>query len=442
MKKLLLLLALVPFAIVLDSCQKFDFNPFEHHQSPDGKKENADVATDWYKLQLTILLERNSALNGINFAYIGVGLYESVRNANDDAASFSGKLYQMPTMPAPHKNNNYNWQVSANAAMADMVRSFYTGLTVANSASIDSLENAWNQKLKRVCTNASFDCSQAFGRSIAKEIYGWFLIDKINGSNTGYVPPVFAGAWVPTPPALVPIPVNPYLGASPTFLASNATSVSPVPTAFSETAGSDFYKMAKKVYDVSQSLTTEQKNIALYWVDNGNGIGLTTAGHEMSIVTQAIAKLKTNLVKAAEAYAKAGIAERDGAIVCFRSKYKYNLIRPVSYIQKLIDPAWLPFIVTPPHPEYPAAHAEVTGAVMQAVSHVLGYHVSITDHSYDFRGWAPRSFNSLFAAAQEAGISRVYGGIHYLPSVNEGLLSGKDVGDKVGNINLTGNGKN
>ncbi len=158
----------------------------------------------------------------------------------------------------------------------------------------------------------------------------------------------------------------------------------------------------------------------------------------MAIVTEAIEQTSSNLGVAAETYAKAGIAERDGSIECFRSKYHYNLIRPVSYIQKLINPTWMSFIITPPFPEYPAAHAYVTGSVMQAVSEVLGHHVKVTDNAYVFRGWAPRTFNTIFAAAEEAGISRLYGGIHYLESINEGLSLAKELGARVGTIKLHG----
>ena len=94
------------------------------------------------------------------------------------------------------------------------------------------------------------------------------------------------------------------------------------------------------------------------------------------------------------------------------------------------------FIVTPPHPEYPAAHAVVTGSVMQAISGVLGYRVSITDHTYDFRGWAPRTFSTIFGAGQEAGISRLYGGIHYHISINTGLVMGLIIGTRIGVMRL------
>jgi hypothetical protein len=432
MKKLFYLLAIVVIAAI-NSCQKFDLRGiYNHHQN---ERSDANVATDWYKLQLKILLERNSALNGVHFGYIGIGLYEAVRYGSNNSASLATKLYQMPEMPAKENNVVYNWQESANAAMAAMVRSFYTGLTSANMASIDSLETAYNQKFQSTAGSGVFERSQTFGRSIATAIYNWYQTDNFNPSNAGYVPPVFEGAWVPTPPAFVN-GVMPYIGTARTYLISNAGLTVPPPVTYSEDPNSDFYKMVKNVYDVSKALTTDQQNTALYWIDQGNGTGYTPAGHDMAIVTQAIEQTNSNLAVAAETYAKAGIAERDATIACFGAKYTYNLIRPVTYIQKLIDPAWLPFIVTPPHPEYPAAHAYVTGSVLQAVSKVLGDHVKVTDRSYVFRGWSPRTFDTIFAAAEEAGISRLYGGIHYLNSIEAGLSLAKELGNRVGQIQL------
>src|SRR5664279_3566291 len=122
MKKLFYLLA-ISMAVTINSCQKFDLkNYYNHHQN---EKSDANIALDWYKLQLRILLERNSALNGVYFGYIGIGLYESVRYGTINSVSLSTKLYGMPEMPAKENNNGYNWQESANAAMASMVRSFY-----------------------------------------------------------------------------------------------------------------------------------------------------------------------------------------------------------------------------------------------------------------------------------------------------------------------------
>ncbi|HEX5653762.1 MAG TPA: vanadium-dependent haloperoxidase [Chitinophagaceae bacterium] len=396
---------------------------------------SGEVATDWYNLQFRILLERNSAFNGTHFAYIGIGLYETVRHGISKSVSLSTKLNQMPTMPQP-ENNGYHWDVSTNAVMARMVRLFYSGLTPANMASIDSLENVYNEKLNPAGNSSSFSRSQSFGRQVATAIHNWFLTDNMNGSNIGYVPPVFPGAWVPTPPAFVN-GVNPYVSAARTFMVEHTNMISPPFTIpYSENPSSDFYKMVKQVYDVSQSLTDEQKAIALFWVDQGNGVGLTPPGHDFSVITQALEQTGASLALAAETYAKAGIAERDAVIVTFRSKYANNLIRPVSYIRAVINNSWLPFIVTPPHPEYPAAHSMVTGSALQAAARVVGEHVMVTDRSYEFRGLPARTYHGLFAAAQEAGISRLYGGIHYQNSINVGLAMALQIGNNVGNIKL------
>jgi PAP2 superfamily len=434
MKKTLSLFAIIGVMLFANSCEKFDF--WDHHHDPEDNTADARVALDWYKLELRFLLERNTALNGGYFGYIGIGLYESVRHGIKHSVSFSTKLYQMPAMPDGENNKTYLWPESANAAMASMFRSFFTGLTPANLASIDSLENAYNEILKHATSTAGFNRSQAFGRSIATAIYNWYLTDNFNPGNAGYVPPVFPGAWVPTPPAFAS-PINTYLSTARTFLASNQNVLAPAfPAPYSEDPGSDFYKIVKNDYDVSQTLTTEQKNIALFWVDQGNGIGYTPNGHEISFTTQALEQTHSNLYVAAEAYAKVGIAQRDAIVAAFKSKYTYNLVRPVTYIRKLIDPNWLPFIPTPPHPEYPAAHALITGAVTQALTKVLGNHVTITDHTYDFRGYPSRTYNTIFAAGEEAGISRLYGGIHYVPSINIGLSLAKEIGNRAGEIKL------
>jgi hypothetical protein len=333
--------------------------------------------------------------------------------------------------------------------MAAMLRSFNIGLTAANHAAIDALEAKYNAELSPADNSASFKRSQAFGRQIAAAIYNWSLTDDYNASNAGYVPPVDPPGvfyhWRPTPPPNVPIPVLPYLGNASTFVAVNTNvNVPAFPYTYSTDPLSDFYLMAKEVYDVNSTLTQDQKNTALFWVDQGNGIGYTPNGHDISLVVQALEQSGASLGLSAEAYAKAGIAQRDGSIVTFRAKYVNNLIRPVSYIRGVIEPLiepatvpdWLPFITTPPHPEYPAAHAGVTGSVMQAVAKVIGESVPVTDATYVFRGFPARTFSNLFAAGEEAGISRLYGGIHYRVSINAGLDLAKVVGNNVGNISL------
>jgi hypothetical protein len=435
MKKILFILTIFATIFTFTGCQKL--NDFIHIDHPDkDAKADASVAIDWYRLQTRILLERNTTMNAAYFGYLGVGLYEAVRHETKNSVSLSTKLNQMPLMPDIN-DQSYDWVLSANAVMADMLRSFNTGLTPANLASIDSLENAYNQNSHTNPSSDKFLRSQAYGKSIAAAMHDWFLTDNFNPGNAGYVPPVFFGAWVPTPPAFAN-GINPYLSSARFFLASNASiTIPPAPYPYSEDANSDFYKMVKKVYDVSKTLTTDQKNLALFFNDQGNGIGFTPGGHHFTTIIQILEAKKVSLAVAAEVFAKAGIAERDGTIIAFTGKYQNNQMRPVTYIRHLIDTGWLPLIITPPHPEYPAAHATATGSVMQAVATVLGNKFSFEDHSYDFRGYPAQSFTTIFGVAEASGMSRLYGGIHYLPSIKEGWDLAKQVGTAVGDIKLT-----
>jgi hypothetical protein len=436
MKKTIFILAITSTIFAFSSCKKSAGSNDNGHP---GKNLRADatVALDWYTLQLRFLLERNATMNAAYFGYLGIGLWEAVRGENKYSVSLSTILNQMPEMPQAD-DMGYDWVINANAVMASMLRSFNTGLTPANLASIDSLEKVYNDNSSTSQNSEKFARSQAFGRSVATAIHDWFLTDNYNPGNAGYVPPVFPGAWIPTPPLYLNA-INPYVGSARYYLSENASIVVPPPPyPYSELPGSDFYKMAKNVYDINKALTQAQKDLANYFIDQGNGIGFTPGGHHFSIITQILFAKGVGLFEAAEVYAKAGIAERDITIATFGAKFKYNQIRPVSYIRKVIDTAWMPFIPnTPPHPEYPAAHAAATGAVMEAVARTLGNDFNFTDHTYDFRGFPSRPYTTIFGVAEESGISRLYGGIHYLESIHAGWALAKELGDNVGDIKLT-----
>ena len=433
---------LITLNIILPGCQK-EIPEMAQANKPSKitSSESGKLVTDWYTLQLDIIRKSDPALSPVLlnrlFGYTGIGLYESVRPGIDKSVSLSTLLYQMPPMPMKENNQNYSWAVSANAAMAKLINYFYPpGVVALNKPRIDSIENANNDQLKLNIESAVFSRSQLFGQSIADAIIAWSLTDNAVLANAGYIPPVFPGSWVPTPP-LFGGPAAPYFGNSRLFLQENLQSLTPpLPIKYSEVQGCDFYKMVRSVYEISKTSTEEQKNIAAYWNDGGVGIGLTPPGHNISILTQVLEHEKCNLETAALAYAKTGIALHDAAIVCWKSKYTFNLIRPVSYIRKVIDPAWSPLIITPPHPEYPAAHSFVTGSFMKVMTELFGNNYSFTDNTYLLRFGGPRSYSSFNAAAEECGLSRWYGGIHYIPSIITGLEYGREVGTRINNLPL------
>lgn len=406
--------------------------------TPTALHESASVAVDWYNLQLKMILRANPALSNILtiriFGYEGISLYETVRHGIPNSVSLSSQLYQMPAMPEKENNMGYSWTLAANAALAYLVRNTYpASLVTKHIVSIDSLEAAYNNSGPDIDSKV-FARSQAYGRAVAKAIIDWSASDNFNHANDPYTIPVFPGSWEKTPPAFAN-PAVPYFGNNRTFLQEYASGNAPAfPIDYSEEPTSDFYAMVKDLYDVSKSLTPEEKAIALYWNDVGVGRGYTPAGHGISVINQILTNNHASLGLAAEAYAKAGIAYYDAAVLCWKGKYTFNVLRPVTYINKFIDPNWLPLIPTPPHPEYPAAHAYVTGSMMQAITSVFGDNYTFTDHTYDFLGYAPRSYSSLNEMGTESGNSRRYGGIHYAPSIAIGLELGRKIGKRVGEI--------
>jgi hypothetical protein len=129
------------------------------------------------------------------------------------------------------------------------------------------------------------------------------------------------------------------------------------------------------------------------------------------------------------------MATADAFISCWESKYRYNLLRPVTYIREVWGlPDWLPPVNTPPFPEYTSGHSVQSGAAFQVLTDLFGEDYAMTDHTHDDRGLAPRSFVSFDEMAEEAAISRLYGGIHYRAAIDLGVAQGRCVAASIAGI--------
>jgi hypothetical protein len=187
--------------------------------------------------------------------------------------------------------------------------------------------------------------------------------------------------------------------------------------------------MVNDLYTASKSLTTSQKNWAIFWRDVP---GVTTPGHWMSIIQQVIRQGHSRLDKAAKTFAMVGICLHDANISVWKTKYTYNLVRPVTYIRRVFgDTGWLSLIPTPAHPEYSSAHAVVSSAAAEALTAIYGNIGTFTDHTWDYLGFPARTFNSFQDIGVDAGNSRYYGGIHYQFSIDLGLKQGRTVGANI-----------
>jgi hypothetical protein len=434
-------LSVLSLLCLLYSCDHLKKIEDIYHQPPKYTEESAQVVYDWYKLiariQLRTTPQPAALLNIRNFGYIGVGLYEAVRPGIKGAVSLSTKLYQMPDMPQADMHKEHLWGASANAALASMFKQFIVGLTEADKARIDSMENAYHNRFRLSTSDEVMSRSQAFGRSIATTIYTWSTSDNFILSSQGYTLPQFPGAWVPTPPNFAN-PAGAFLKNSRPFLEYSLTATAPpLPFPYSEDPSSKFYKAAKEVYDISKTLTAEQKATANWWADIGGvGVGAPLPGHILSIVTGILESKKAKLSEAAQIYAKTGIGLKDGLIVTFREKYHYNLLRPITYIQKHIDPSWQSYLINPPYPEYPSGLSGIYTPVMQVLLRECG-DIQVTDNTYVGRGLAPRQYASITELDKEVAMSRVYAGIHYQFTMDITREMGKKLGDHIANIDLT-----
>ncbi|MBD2752702.1 vanadium-dependent haloperoxidase [Spirosoma validum] len=302
----------------------------------------------------------------------------------------------------------------------------------------------WLQAQKRGYSERTIIASKEFGSQVALHILEWAKGDNYRQTRSlrRYAPTKKAGAWAPTPPGYLAA-VEPYWARiRPLTLDSAAQCRTVGPPSFSTTNGSPFYAMVREVYDTGKNLTTDQRLIANYWDCNPFFLNiqghlnfaskkLSPGGHWMAIAGQVARQTKSDLMATSAAYTLTAIALFDGFISCWAEKYQYNVIRPETYINAHLDESWRPVLQTPPFPEYPSGHSVVSTASAVVLTHFFGKAVSFTDSTEMAYGLPSRRFTSFNQAADEASISRLYGGIHYRPALDNGQLMGKSVGEAV-----------
>jgi hypothetical protein len=402
---------------------------------PGASAYDAGVPTAWFDLALGLVRTTpgfSPPVAARAFGYAGVALHEAVAPGNTRRRSFAGVLNGLTRTPGP-ADSAYHWPTVANSALATILRLLFPTTPSGNIAANDQLERRFAGEAQVALPFGIYKRSVARGADVARHVFDWSTTDggheAFRNNFPAYTPPSGPGLWVPTPPGLLPA-LQPYWGANRAFVPGSGESCSPgPPPSFSESVGSAFYVEARECYRVTSVLTPEQKAIARFWSDDP-GQTATPPGHSLSILTQVARELNLTLDRAAEAYAKVGVAVSDSFVSCWRTKYQYNLLRPVTYIRSVIDPSWTPLLVTPPFPEYTSGHSVQTAAAAQVLTSLFGQ-LAFTDHTHDARGLPPRAFSSFRAAAEEAAISRLYGGIHFRAAIDRGLEQGACIGEQV-----------
>jgi hypothetical protein len=431
-----LLLGLV--LLLLTGCAEENSPIVSMPSSISADREDADVATAWFGLSCTLIQQSRLSppVASRMLGYEGVALYEAVRPGTADHVSLIGQLSDLTYMPQPDARAEYYWPAVANSAMATLLRNFFASGPAAAMDSINRLDQTLQTAFQAAVPSDVLQRSDEMGRLIAVAVFEWSLSDGyLENNNCSYTAPQGAGLWVPTPPAYA-APLQPCWGRLRTFLPDDGPNScqTPPPPAYSTDTASAFFAEALECYSTCLHATTEQHTIAIYWADNA-GESATPPGHSISILNQLVRRDHVNLAVAAEAYARVGIAVADAFIVCWRTKYQFNLLRPVTFVRATIDSTWLPMIPTPPFPEYTSGHSVQSGAAAEVLADLFGERAFV-DSTNVPRGMAPRTFESFDAWAGEAGISRLYAGIHFRAAIENGLEQGRCIGRHAGALVL------
>jgi hypothetical protein len=402
--------------------------------SPLANDYEATVATDWMKLLYELVRDEtvNAPAASRVYAYAGVALYEAVVNGMPDNFSVGGTLSGLPLLPYPEEGMAYDWPSVANASLAAVIDGLFPdGTDTTHERIADMRQQQTDARLAEVDAEI-VERSQQLGDEQAELILDWIAEDNYGPiEKMEYdMPTGDPSLWVVTTegqPAL-----EPFWGQLRPFGLSYAEQCNvPIRLDFSTDPDSTFYKQAQEVLVASDHLTDAQREIARFWVDTP---GLTGApsGHWLMIQTQLVEQMGLPLGRASEMYILVNTALADAFISGWALKYEVNLVRPVTYIQQNIRRNWAPYIQTPPFPEYPSGHSVASGAAAEVLTTMFGQ-VAFTDRTPIINGHEPleRSFTSFEAAASEAAISRMYGGIHYRAAIENGLRQGRCVGQQV-----------
>lgn len=428
--------------LFIQSCKEDLATPFELNEASDY---SSDVALQWIALERELVKTTPGFTPPVAaraYGYAALALYESVVPGIRGNVSYTGLIQEFDGsgLPSVDLSKQYDWELSANAAMAYMLRNLFKTTSAANLSSIDQLEaSIYDQSSEK--DQAVKDRSVEFGTKVAEAVYNYSKTDNQDAAYLNNFPdytiPDIPGKWEPTAPNQKPL--QPFWGNVRTFVSGNASeSIFLKHTTYSTDPKSVFYLEANEVYIAVLNLSDEQRDIAKYWSDDP-GLTATPPGHSMSIAGIVLQNENADLALAAEVFSKVGMAVHDAFVSCWKCKYVYNLLRPVTYIKKFIDPQFATVLNTPPFPEHTSGHSVQTAASMSVLEHFFGYHYNITDNTHaarsDING-SPRTFNSFLDLANEAAISRLYGGIHYRPAIDLGIKQGRVIGRNIALIDL------
>ena len=381
----------------------------------------ADVVTEWNSAVLEAIRVARTAPPPAarNLAILHVAIYDAVNGIRHTHEPY-------------FVHDEAPGAASVEAAASAAARRILVSLYPTQSATFDTL---YEELVGEIRGGPPLQFGVAWGEAVADAILAWRAGDH-SSDTVAYTPDSGAGAWAPTAPAFAAALFPQWPGVTPFAMETASQFRPPAPPALDSQEWADEYNQTKELGSAtSAARTVEQTSIARFWADGAGTV--TPPGHWNVIAQDVSGQQGLTLEQNARLFALLNIAEADAAILSWDCKYAFNFWRPITAIRNGdLDPRadtekeaeWTPLLATPPFPEYTSGHSTFSAAGATILAAFFGRDdLAFTTFSEDLPG-VSRSFSSFSDAALEAGMSRIYGGIHFLSANRAGLSSGGELG--------------
>jgi hypothetical protein len=372
------------------------------------------------------------------FAYSCLAANEVIALHDTTIMSMYGKLNEFPNIKMPKEGTEINKDIAALLAMYETAK-----VLQPSGKLMGDFEDKWIDSLLNMGVSEEImKHSLEFAKTVSVQILKYAKADRYNKISAlpRYTPRNIEGTWYPTPPGYFP-PVEPHFNTIRSFTLEKPDQFKPEPPIpFSSDKKAPFYTLMAEIKNLS--LNQEKKEIAAFWdcnpfalFDNGHLLvgmkKISPGAHWMGIANIACIQAGVSFSKAIQVNTVLAVGLMDGFQSCWDEKYRSNRIRPETAIRKYLDPKWTPFLQTPPFPEYLSGHSTISSVSAVILTHFFGNRFKYTDTVEVRFGLKARTYSSFEQAAVEAGISRFYGGIHFMDAIENGQKQGQLVGKQV-----------
>ena len=408
---------------------------------------SSDIIVDCNSNLTDALVERHFTppVAAKNYAYSNIALYSATSPFFTELNTLNGQIKDFNCEVYPDTAETYNLEVVAlNSFSSVALKMVYSDTVISNFL------EARLAGYKATLDPSIYDRSIEYSDDVAKYVLSWADGDNYKETRNfeEFSPGEAYEEWKPTSPDYMPA-IEPFWGTIRTLVLDSSNQYMPIrPTTVDMTEGATFYNETMEVLYAVDTIDEERKEIALFWDCNPNISHhhghvmyflqkISPGGHWIHIATQALDNKQMNFSKGAAVMTTLGIGLHDAFVACWEEKYYSNYVRPETVIRANINEDWKPILQTPAFPEYPSGHSVASASAATILTDLLGENFDFIDSTELKYGLPVREFSSFRDASDEAAISRLYGGIHYMPAITEGVKLGNNVGDLVnGKIKL------